>query len=137
MPGRVYSGSNYRYGFNGKEKANETKGEGNGYDFGTRIYDPRTGTWLSTDPANKPWISPYEYAANNPVNVTDPDGKDDIHFHYYVVSVTMPFAVRTENGGVRYEPRTVQKTYTWVEIERNNNQDRFLFTARLQYHQGQ
>ncbi|MFK7059864.1 hypothetical protein V3Q90_06970 [Flavobacterium oreochromis] len=32
----------YRYGFNGKED-DQIKGEGNSYDFGARIYDPRIG----------------------------------------------------------------------------------------------
>jgi hypothetical protein len=40
MPGRKFSGGNYRYGFNGKENDNEVKGEGNQQDYGMRIYDP-------------------------------------------------------------------------------------------------
>ncbi|MDX2172812.1 MAG: hypothetical protein SFY56_06810, partial [Bacteroidota bacterium] len=43
MPGRNYTSSSYRYGFNGKEKDNEMKGDGNSYDFDARIYDPRLG----------------------------------------------------------------------------------------------
>jgi RHS repeat-associated protein len=51
MPNRKYSASNfYRYGFNGKEKDNEAKGEGNQYDYGFRVYDPRLGRFLSEDP---------------------------------------------------------------------------------------
>ena len=51
MPGRRYSaGSQYRYGFNGKENDNEVKGEGNQQDYGMRIYDPRLGRFLSVDP---------------------------------------------------------------------------------------
>jgi RHS repeat-associated protein len=59
MPGRKYSIGNgaYRYGFNGKEKNNEISGEGNSYDFGARIYDPRLGRWLSTDIVTKPFIT--------------------------------------------------------------------------------
>jgi hypothetical protein len=46
VPGRQFSaGTGYRYGFNGKENDGETKGEGNSYDFGDRIYDPRIGRW--------------------------------------------------------------------------------------------
>jgi RHS repeat-associated protein len=40
----------YRYGFNGMEKDDEVKGSGNSLDFGSRIYDARTGRWLSVDP---------------------------------------------------------------------------------------
>jgi len=78
MPGRKFSaGNGYRYGFNGKENDNEVKGEGNQLDFGDRIYDPRTGRWLSVDPlqAKYPGLSPYNYVANSPIIFIDPDGK--------------------------------------------------------------
>jgi RHS repeat-associated protein len=41
--------SDYRYGYNGKEKDNEIKGEANSLDYGARIYDPRVGRWMCTD----------------------------------------------------------------------------------------
>lgn len=78
MPGRSYSSGNaYRYGFNGKERDNDFKGEGNSYDFGARIYDPRLGRWLSIDPlAGKfPNETPYSFAANNPIRFIDADGQ--------------------------------------------------------------
>jgi RHS repeat-associated protein len=89
MPGRKYTkpNSGYRYGFNGKEKSNEIYGEENAYDFGARMYDPRLGRWQSTDIVNNPYISPYNFSSNNPINYLDPDGEDKIHF-YYVISRT-------------------------------------------------
>ncbi len=68
----------YRFAFNGKERDNETYGEGNAYDFGARIQDPRLGRWLSVDPlmAKYSGISPYNFTFNNPIIFTDPDGKD-------------------------------------------------------------
>lgn len=74
--------SDYRYGFQGQEKDDEIKGEGNSYDFGERLYDPRIGRWSSTDNIDKPWLSPYQFASNNPINNLDPDGNDEIHFYY-------------------------------------------------------
>jgi RHS repeat-associated protein len=70
--------SDYRYGFNGKEKDNELKGEGNSYDFGARMYDPRIGRWFATDPLEAKYsnMSPYIYCANNPIIYIDPDGRD-------------------------------------------------------------
>jgi RHS repeat-associated protein len=67
----------YRYGFNGKEKDNEIKGDGNNLDFGARIYDSRLGRWLSLDPLQEkyPSLSPYNFCANNPIMYVDPDGK--------------------------------------------------------------
>jgi RHS repeat-associated protein len=68
----------YRYGFNGKEMDNETYGQGNEYDFGARIYNPRLGRWLACDPSfNKyPGFSPYVFSFNSPLKFNDPDGKD-------------------------------------------------------------
>ncbi|HXL54995.1 MAG TPA: RHS repeat-associated core domain-containing protein [Chitinophagaceae bacterium] len=76
MPGRSYNSSNYAYGFSGKLKDNDIHGDGNAYDFGERIYDPRAATWYSIDPLARkfPYVSPYVYALANPVNVIDPDG---------------------------------------------------------------
>jgi RHS repeat-associated protein len=80
MPGRTTASASYRYGFNGKENDNEVKGEGNSYDFGARMYDPRIGRWLSPDEKESkyPMLSTYSAMANNPLNVIDPDGKEII-----------------------------------------------------------
>ena len=94
MPGRKYSSANtnYRYGFNGKEKSAEITS--NDYDYGARIYDSRLGRFLSLDPLEKkyPYQSSYVYAENNPIRFIDIDGKgagDPI-----TVSYTTP------NGGI-------------------------------------
>jgi hypothetical protein len=39
----VADNGGYRYGFNGKENDGEVSGEGNQYDYGFRIYNPRLG----------------------------------------------------------------------------------------------
>ncbi len=77
IPERSFSSDNYRFGFNGKEADNELKGIGNNYDFGERMQDPRTGRWLSLDPAAREYayLSPYSYCNNNPIVYVDPDGK--------------------------------------------------------------
>ncbi|MCA6438219.1 MAG: hypothetical protein IM592_17295, partial [Bacteroidetes bacterium] len=77
MPGRNFNASNYRYGYNGKENDNEVKGTGNSLDFGARVHDPRLGRFLSTDPLSTtyPSISPYCFAANDPIRFIDVDGK--------------------------------------------------------------
>ena len=49
MPGRGFQVGKYRFGFGGKEKDNEVKGEGKQQDYGMRIYDPRLGKFLSVD----------------------------------------------------------------------------------------
>lgn len=69
----------YRYGFNGMEKDDEVKGNGNSYDFGARMYDNRLGRWLSLDPmaAKQPAWSPYKMAKDNPILFQDPDGNTE------------------------------------------------------------
>ena len=79
MDGREYAvAGQYRYGFNGKEKDDETFGEGDEYDYGMRIYDSRLGRFMSIDPltAKYPWWTPYQFAGNMPIRAIDLDGKE-------------------------------------------------------------
>jgi RHS repeat-associated protein len=70
---------NAPYTFSGKEKDAET---GYGY-FGARYYDSGLSIWLSVDPMSDkyPSMSPYNYCANNPVMLVDPDG-NEIRIYY-------------------------------------------------------
>ena len=66
----------YRYAFNGMEKDDEVKGNGNSYTTEFRQYDSRVGRWLSLDPlmSDFPGKSPYMSFDNNPIYFTDPYG---------------------------------------------------------------
>jgi RHS repeat-associated protein len=76
MPERDYQSESYRYGFNGMERDDDWKGEGNQYDTRFRQYDPRLGRWLSVDPKHqdRPHESPFAMANNCPTWLTDPMG---------------------------------------------------------------
>ncbi|MGP8217445.1 MAG: RHS repeat domain-containing protein [Bacteroidia bacterium] len=80
-PGRNFSSSQYRYGYNRKEKIDEIYGEGDVYDFGDRMLDPRLGKWLSLDPSagKSPFKSPYMFALDNPIIWIDPDGNTEFY----------------------------------------------------------
>jgi RHS repeat-associated protein len=69
-----------RYLHQGQEMDNEVKGEGNSYDFGARLLDPRLGRWLTIDSRSDkyPMDSPYMSFGNNPISVIDPDGNEKI-----------------------------------------------------------
>ncbi|MDR1876027.1 MAG: RHS repeat-associated core domain-containing protein [Flavobacteriaceae bacterium] len=65
---------NSPYKFNAKELDEET----GLYYYGARYFDSKISIWLSVDPKMEkyPHMSPYNYAANNPVKYIDPDGRD-------------------------------------------------------------
>lgn len=67
--------NNYKY--NGKEFQNDL----NEYDYGARFYDPVIGRWGGVDELAETFssTSPYAYVLNNPIKLTDPDGRDTTH----------------------------------------------------------
>ncbi len=76
MPNRHGNDNQYRYGYQGSEKDDEIKGNGNSYTTEFRMLDPRLGRWLSIDPlaSSFPGQSPYCTFDNNPIMFNDPSG---------------------------------------------------------------
>jgi RHS repeat-associated protein len=50
VPNRHDSLEDYRYGFQGQEKDDEIKGEGNSLNYTFRMHDPRVGRFFAVDP---------------------------------------------------------------------------------------
>jgi RHS repeat-associated protein len=75
---RGFSSDAYKYGFNGMEKDDEMKGEGNSYTTEFRQHDPRIGRWLSVDPIVYEWQSMYCAFNNNPVIFMDPSSAEGV-----------------------------------------------------------
>lgn len=71
VPTRHGSTNEYRYGYQGSEKDNEVKGEGNSYTTHFRLLDPRIGRWLTVDPKRNPNESVYSSMSNNPIYHND------------------------------------------------------------------
>jgi len=76
MPGRHGSSADYRYGFQGQEKDDEIKGEGNSVNFKYRMHDPRIGRFFAVDPLapEYPHNSPYAFSENVVINSVELEG---------------------------------------------------------------
>ncbi|MCZ8285181.1 MAG: RHS repeat-associated core domain-containing protein [Bacteroidia bacterium] len=110
MPGRSFTSSSYRYGFNGKE--NDPEGMGGGgstYDYGFRIYNPNLGRFLSVDPLTDsyPWYTPYQFAGNKVIEAIDLDGLEE-------------FKVREKKSGNKW---ILTIDHTNIEGEKNTFQE--------------
>ncbi len=78
MPGRngTISGGEYRYGFQGQEKGDEIRGEGNSVNYKYRMHGPRIGRFFAVDPLSPkyPWNSPYAFSENNVIASVELEG---------------------------------------------------------------
>jgi len=76
MPGRHNSSDSYRYGFQGQEKDDEVKGEGNSVNYKYRMHDPRLGRFFAVDPlaAKYPHNSVYAFSENMVVHMIELEG---------------------------------------------------------------
>lgn len=75
-PGLSFSSSAYRYGFQGQEKDDEVKGNGNSVNFKYRMHDPRIGRFFAVDPLTKeyPHYTPYSFSGNMVINAIELEG---------------------------------------------------------------
>jgi RHS repeat-associated protein len=66
----------YRYGFQGQERDDEVKGEGNSYNYTFRMHDPRLGRFFATDPLFKQYSynSPYAFSENRLIDAIELEG---------------------------------------------------------------
>jgi len=68
--------SSYLFGFQGQEKDDEIKGNGNSINYKYRMYDPRIGRFFSIDPLTPdyPEYSPYHFSSNQPIHARELEG---------------------------------------------------------------
>ena len=76
VPNRHGSSNSYRYGFQGQEKDDELKGEGNSLNYTFRMHDPRVGRFFARDPLEKkyPYLTPYQFSSNQPLHASELEG---------------------------------------------------------------
>ena len=113
------SRSNVKNGFNGMERIDEMEGEGNAYDFGARIYDPRIGRWFSRDllEDHKPSYSPYQAFLLNPLLFKDVDGNDEFLTIVYINKQT------NQKGYLRMAEPLSQNVIAGARVHRRALQD--------------
>ena len=79
LDGRTQSGGGYRYSFQGQEKDDEIKGEGNSINYKYRMHDPRVGRFFAVDPLapKYPWYTPYQFSGNKLIHMVELEGLEE------------------------------------------------------------
>jgi RHS repeat-associated protein len=85
LDGRTISMDSYRYGFNGMEKDDEVKGEGNSVNFSYRMHDPRVGRFFAVDPLTAEYVelSPYQVSSNRMIDFVEVEGLEGTKAQFY------------------------------------------------------
>ena len=76
LPNRHGSSDSYRYGFQGQEKDDEIKGEGNSINYKYRMHNPRVGRFFAVDPLARRYAynSPYAFSENRVIDGVELEG---------------------------------------------------------------
>jgi RHS repeat-associated protein len=78
LDGRTSENEGYRYGFQGQERDDEVKGDGNSVNYKYRMHDPRVGRFFAVDPlaSSFPWNSSYAFSENRLLDGVELEGKE-------------------------------------------------------------
>ncbi|WP_123803404.1 RHS repeat protein [Flavivirga aquatica] len=108
LPNRHGSSDSYRYGFQGQEKDDEVKGEGNSINFTFRMYDPRINRFFAIDPLtyNYPHYSPYSFSGNKLISHRELEGGEE-----------MGVVADPETGGISILTQTGEKIKMFMIVE--------------------
>ncbi|MFB3389849.1 RHS repeat-associated core domain-containing protein [Flavobacterium sp. LAR06] len=122
VPTRHGNTNEYRYGFQGQEKDDEIKGEGNSLNYTFRMYDPRIGKFLSLDPLSPqyPHNSPYAFAENRVIDGTELEGLEFLGHNESRIKMTYGAAmINVDNLN--------EASYNMVHTNVYDSWDRFLY----------
>ncbi len=125
----ILSSSNYKHNSQHIQQNEFTDGSNtyglDWYDFEARTYDPQIGRFMQIDPLapNAPNWSPYRYCFDNPVNVTDPSGREETPPDWYEQEETGAILWRAgdaptiEKNGQIYTNQG--ETWAWTQVLRD------------------
>jgi RHS repeat-associated protein len=105
----------YRYGFQGQEKDNEIKGEGNSINYKYRMHEPRIGRFFAVDPLTSkyPHNSPYAFSENRVLDAIELEGLESV--------VVVSGVGVVKNGFIMYETQVYHNmTSSQFESHRTN-----------------
>ncbi|QYS87097.1 hypothetical protein JJC03_03785 [Flavobacterium oreochromis] len=114
MPNRHGSSESYRYGFQGQEKDDELKGEGNSLNYTFRMHDPRVGRFFAVDPLeeNFPWNSPYAFSCNRVIDMLELEGAEtkDVADALVTTKNAVELSKFTYDDAIKMVSKTANKT---------------------------
>ncbi|MBI1267845.1 MAG: hypothetical protein GC193_10495 [Cryomorphaceae bacterium] len=90
MSGRSFEETGYGYGFQGQEKDDEIKGEGNSINYKYRMHDARVGRFFAVDPLalDYPFYCPYSFSGNKVIAYVELEGLEE-----YPINVGSPWSL--------------------------------------------
>lgn len=117
IPNRFESIEDYRYGFQGQEKDDEVKGEGNSLNYTFRMHDPRVGRFFAVDPleAKYPWYSPYQFSGNRLIDAIELEGLEEKIVHTSYHGNTKTETILRKSNFTYVEWKQLQRIW-WKEI---------------------
>ncbi|QLE02545.1 hypothetical protein HX109_13610 [Galbibacter sp. BG1] len=79
QPNRTFNNPRYRYGFQGQEKDDDLKGDGNSVNYKYRMHDPRVGRFFAVDPLFKdyPYYTPFSFSGNKLIGYIELEGLEE------------------------------------------------------------
>ncbi len=100
LPNRHGSSDSYRYGFQGQEKDDEVKGEGNSLNYTFRMHDPRAGRFFAVDPltAKYPHYSPFSFSGNRVIDAVELEGMEEFRIVLNQGSILKAYSVQLGNS---------------------------------------
>ena len=128
VPNRCGSFDSYRYGFQGQEKDDEIKGNGNSVNYSFRMHDPRLGRFLSLDPLAKdyPHNSPYAFSENRVIDGVELEGLEYVSANIYVqngsvtkIDLVTDYDLKNENSqGAGFQRNYIYLNKKGQEVKR-------------------
>jgi hypothetical protein len=101
----------YRYAFQGQEKDDEIKGEGNSVNYTYRMHDTRLGRFFAVDPLHKefPWNSCYAFSENRVIDGLEIEGLEVRTLGEIAAANVINMHIANYKVAVRHEDLEAQK----------------------------